>query len=98
MDARKYVEAASQGSLDALKDLHSLQSPDACNQQACIAAARGGHLNILEYLGSCDHPCTWSADVCSTAASAGHIHILQWARGHGCPWDEGTFDEAWGNR
>jgi len=28
--------------------------------------------------------------VCKVAAFHGHLAVLQWARAHGCPWDEKT--------
>ena len=32
--------------------------------------------------------------ICKYAASDGHLAVLQWARAHGCPWDERTCEYA----
>ena len=34
--------------------------------------------------------------VCEMAAGGGHLATLQWAREHGCEWDEGTWAAAEG--
>lgn len=37
----------------------------------------------------------WAHGVCVHAAFGGHLAVLQWARAHGCPWDERTCTAAW---
>ena len=33
-------------------------------------------------------------DTCFHAALGGHLDVLQWAREHGCPWNERTCESA----
>ena len=95
---RDFVQAASQGNLEALTILQQQHPTCQWPQQACTAAARRGQLHVLKALRSCSPPCPWTADVCTAAAGAGFLEILQWARANGCQWNESTFEAAWGNR
>ena len=33
--------------------------------------------------------------ICPSSAEGGHLEVLQWARAHGCPWNELPCTRAW---
>jgi hypothetical protein len=68
--------AAVQGNLDALKQLHSEQETTWSNR-TCQLAARNGHLDCLMYLHEIG--CPIDNRVCERAAENGNIECLKYA-------------------
>ena len=56
------------------------------------ACAAVGRLDLLVEARVLGYP--WNAYTCEFAASNGHLECLKYAHEHGCPWDEGTFEDS----
>ena len=53
-------------------------------------------LKLCDFVGSVERlawansnrVCPWNARTCALIARGGNLEVLQWAREHGCPWQE----------
>jgi hypothetical protein len=82
------IYAATNGHLEVLKWLRSLDSPWPWNKITSACAASNGQLKVLTWMRRQISPCPWSEGTCSSAAHNGHLQMLQWLRIEGCPWNE----------
>ena len=80
-------EAASRGSLEALKVLHAAKLPRLMwSTGVCSEAVAGpGSLRMLTWLRAQQPPVPWNERTCAQAAFEGNLGLLQWLRAQDPP-------------